>query len=100
MNGFNLNATILNVLAPNSVLDMRGGTLSYVTVLSMDGTVRFQELTMGKFISGTVMGTTQTVKVVVIMIFIFRCIGNLYNGDIDVANTLKVTNGSVIYNQV
>jgi hypothetical protein len=49
MNGFNLNATILNVLAPNSVLDMRGGTLSYVTVLSMDGTVRFQELTMGKF---------------------------------------------------
>jgi hypothetical protein len=40
MNGFNLNATILNVL--NSVLDMRGGTLSYVTVLSMDGTVRFR----------------------------------------------------------
>jgi hypothetical protein len=32
----------LNVLAPNSVLDMRGGTLSYVTVLSMDGTVRFR----------------------------------------------------------
>jgi hypothetical protein len=51
MNGFNLNATILNVLAPNSVLDMRGGTLSYVTVLSMDGTVRFQEPTMGEILS-------------------------------------------------
>jgi hypothetical protein len=33
MNGFNLNATILNVLAPNSVLDMRGGTLSVTVFL-------------------------------------------------------------------
>jgi hypothetical protein len=41
MNGFNLNATILNVLA--QIRFRCGGTLSYVTVLSMDGTVRFQD---------------------------------------------------------
>jgi hypothetical protein len=70
MNGFNLNATILNVLA-KFCFRYAGGTLSYVTVLSMDGTVRFQELKWENFISGTVeyYGTTQTVKVVVIMIF-------------------------------
>jgi hypothetical protein len=71
MNGFNLNATILNVLAPNSVLDMRGGTLSYVTVF-YGRYCSFSGANNGRnFISGTVeyYGTTQTVKVVVIMIF-------------------------------
>jgi hypothetical protein len=66
MNGFNLNATILNVLAPNSVLDMRGGTLSYVTVCLWTVLFVFRANNGKNFISGTVeyYGTTQTVKVV------------------------------------
>jgi hypothetical protein len=100
MNGFNLNATILNVLAPNSVLDMRGGTLSYVTVLSMDGTVRFQELTMGEIYlwNSRILWYYSNSKSGSYYDLLFSGASGIYTmaSDIDVANTLKVTNGSVI----
>lgn len=100
LNGYNLTANKLNITAPNSVLDMRGGSLSYTSVLSMQGTVRYSGVTNGKpFTSGTVeyYGTTQTVTAGNYNNLLFSGTTGIYTmaSDLDVANTLKVTNGSV-----
>jgi hypothetical protein len=100
LNGFNLNTQILNISAPNAILDMRTGALSYGTLLSMEGTVRFSGATNGRnFTSGTVeyYGTAQTVKSGSYYDLVFSGASGVYAmaSDIDVANTLKVTGGSV-----
>jgi hypothetical protein len=100
MNGYNLTTNALNVIAPNSVIDMRGGTLNYTSVLSMDGTVRFSGATNGvPFASGTVeyYGTTQTVTSGNYYKLLFTGATGIYtmSSDIDVANTLEITNGAV-----
>lgn len=101
LNGFNLNVHTLNILTPNSVLDMRGGTLSYNSILSMEGTVRFSGATNGRdFASGTVeyYGNAQTVKSGSYDDLVFSGISGAYTmaSDIYVANTIKVTNGAVV----
>ena len=100
MNGFNLNTQILNIFTPNAILDMRGGTLSNVSVLFMEGTIRFSGATNGRnFTSGTVEynGTAQTVKSGSYNDLLFSGAAGVYTmaSDVDVSNTLKVTNGSV-----
>ncbi|TRX36703.1 T9SS sorting signal type C domain-containing protein [Flavobacterium restrictum] len=100
MNGFNLTTNALNVVAPNSVLDMRGGTLLYTTAPSMDGKVRFSGITNGTpFSSGTVeyYGATQTVTAGDYFKLLFTGAGGVYTmaSDVDVANTLTITNGGV-----
>lgn len=100
MNGYNLTTNALNVIAPNSVLNMRGGTLTCTSVLSMDGTVRFSGATNAKpFSSGTVEynGTTQTVTNGNYNKLLFSGIGGVYtiDSDIDVAKTLNVSNGNL-----
>ncbi|WP_310560240.1 T9SS sorting signal type C domain-containing protein [Flavobacterium sp.] len=100
MNGFNLTTNALNVLAPNSVLNMRAGTLTCTSVPSMDGTVRFSGVTNGvPFASGTVeyYGTTQTVTSGNYFKLLFSGASGVYtmSSDIDVASTLNITNGAV-----
>ena len=100
MNGYNLTTNALNVIAPNSVLNMRGGILTSSAVLSMDGTVRFSGPTNAKpFSSGTVEynGTTQTVTNGNYYKLLFSGVGGVYTiaNDIDIANTLTVTNGAL-----
>ena len=100
MNGYNLTTNALNVLAPNSVLDMRTGILTCTSVPSMDGTVRFSGVTNAKpFASGTVeyYGATQTVTSGIYFKLLFTGVGGIYTVDsnIDVANTLSATNGAV-----
>lgn len=100
MNGYNLTTNALNILAPNSVLDMRGGTLTCTSVLSMDGTIRFSGLSNAKpFSSGTVEynGTTQNVTAGSYYNLLFSGAGGVYTmaSDIDVANKLNVTNGAL-----
>lgn len=100
MNGYNLTTNALNVLAPNAFLDMRGGTLTCTSVLSMDGTVRFSGATNAiPFSSGTVEynGTTQTVTTGSYFKLLFSGIGGIYtmNSNINVANTLIVTKGNL-----
>lgn len=100
MNGYNLTTNALNVIAPNSVLNMQGGILTFSAVLSMDGTVRFSGPTNAKpFSSGTVEynGTTQTVTNGNYYKLLFSGVGGVYTiaNDIDIANTLTVTNGAL-----
>jgi hypothetical protein len=102
MNGYNLTTNALNVLAPNAVLDMRGGTLICTSVSSMDGTVRFSGISNAiPFSSGTVEynGTTGTQTVTTGSYFklLFSGIGGVYTmgSNIDVANTLIVTTGNL-----
>jgi len=100
MNGYNLTTNALNVIAPNSVLDMRGGTLTCASVLSMDGTVRFSGATNAKpFSSGTVeyYGTAQTVTTGNYFKLLFSGATGVYTmaSNIDVASTLSITNGAV-----
>jgi hypothetical protein len=100
LNGYNLTTNGLNILAPNSVLDMRGGTLTFASVPSMDGTVRFSGVTNGKsFPSGTVeyYGTTQTVASGTYFNLLFSGGSGVYiiASDIDVANKLNIANGAV-----
>ena len=100
MNGYNLTTNALNVLAPNSVLDMRGGTLTCASVLSMDGTVRYSGVTNARpFSSGTVeyYGAAQTVTNGSYYNLLFSGVGGIYTmaSNIDVANTLNITNGAV-----
>jgi hypothetical protein len=100
MNGYNLTTNALNVLAPNSILDMRGGVLTCTSVPSMDGTVRYSGTTNAKpFASGTVeyYGTTQTVTNGNYFNLLFTGASGVYTmtSDIDVANTLNITNGAV-----
>jgi hypothetical protein len=103
LNGNNLTANALNVLAPNSVIDMRGATLNYSSLLSMDGTVRFSGATNAKpFASGTVeyYGATQTVTTGNYFNLLFSGVAGVYTmtTDIGVANTLTITNGAVTLN--
>lgn len=100
LNGNNLTANSLNVLAPNSVIDMRNGALNYSSLLSMDGTVRFSGATNAKpFASGTVeyYGATQTVASGSYFNLLFSGAAGVYTmaTDIDVANKLNITNGAV-----
>jgi hypothetical protein len=100
LNGNNLTANSLNVLAPNSVIDMRNGALNYSSLLSMDGTVRFSGATNAKpFASGTVeyYGATQTVTSGSYFNLLFSGAAGVYTmaTDIDVANKLNITNGAV-----
>ncbi|SHF89242.1 hypothetical protein SAMN05443549_101722 [Flavobacterium fluvii] len=100
MNGYNLTTNALNVLAPNSILDMRSGTLTCTSVLSMDGTIRFSGAANGKpFSSGTVeyYGTAQTVTNGNYFKLLFSGATGVYTmaSDIDVASTLNITNGAV-----
>ena len=100
MNGFNLTTNALNVIAPNAVLDMRGGTLNYSSLLAMDGTIRFSGATNAKpFASGTVeyYGATQTVTSGSYFNLLFSGATGVYTmtTDIDVANKLNITNGAV-----
>lgn len=100
MNGYNLTTNALNVIAPNSILNMRGGTLTCTSVLSMDGTVRFSGATNARpFASGTVeyYGVSQTVTTGNYYNLLFSGASGVYTmtSDIDVANTLNVTNGAV-----
>lgn len=103
MNGFNLTTNALNVIAPNSVLDMRGGTLAYSSLLGMDGTIRFSGATNAKpFASGTVeyYGVAQTVASGNYFNLLFSGAAGVYSmiTDIDVANKLNITNGAVTLN--
>ncbi|MFV5697158.1 T9SS sorting signal type C domain-containing protein [Flavobacterium sp. ZT3R17] len=100
MNGFNLTANAINIVAPNAVLDMRGGSLTYTTVPSMDGTVRFSGVTNGKaFESGTVeyYGLTQTVASGNYYDLLFSGVNGVYTmaSNINIDNTLDITNGAV-----
>jgi hypothetical protein len=90
----------LNIIAPNSILEMRTGTLSFTSVLSMDGTARFSGTTNGKpFSSGTVeyYGTSQTVTGGDYFDLLFTGATGVYTmaSDVDVANKLNITNGAV-----
>jgi hypothetical protein len=98
MKDFSLTINKLNIIAPDSVLEMRAGTLTFASVLSMDGTVRFSGTTNGKpFASGTVeyYGTTQAVTGGSYYKLMFTGVGGIYTmaSTIDVANTLNATNG-------
>jgi hypothetical protein len=100
MNGFNLTANALNIAAPNAILDMRGGVLSYNAVAAMDGKVRFSGISNGlAFPSGTVeyYGGVQTAATGSYYNILFSGVGGIYTigNNIDVANTLNVTNGAV-----
>ena len=100
LNGNNLTANSLNVLAPNSVIDMREGILNYSSLLAMDGTIRFSGATNAKpFASGTVeyYGATQTVASGSYFNLLFSGAAGVYTmaTDIDVANKLNITNGAV-----
>nr|WP_315148585.1 T9SS sorting signal type C domain-containing protein [uncultured Flavobacterium sp.] len=100
MNGYNLSANALNLLSADAIIDMREGTLSYSTVPAMDGKIRFSGSTNGMpFESGTVeyYGPLQTVTAGNYYNLLFNGIGGVYtmSSDIDVANTLTVTNGAV-----
>lgn len=100
MNGFNLTTNALNILAVNSILDMQGGTLSYSSLLAMDGKVRFSGATNAiPFPSGTVeyYGANQTVTSGNYFKLLFTGASGVYTmaSDIRVASTLNVTNGDV-----
>ncbi|WP_165698032.1 T9SS sorting signal type C domain-containing protein [Flavobacterium nackdongense] len=100
MNGNNLTVNGLNILNSNSVLDMRGATLTYSSALAMDGTVRFSGATNAKpFASGTVeyYGATQTVTNGSYFNLLFSGAAGVYQmtTDIDVVNKLNITNGAV-----
>lgn len=100
LNGYNLTTTALNMIASNSVMDMRGGTLTYTSILSMDGTIRFSGATNGKpFSSGTIeyYGASQTVTNGNYFKLLFSGASGVYTmaSDISVANTLDITNGAV-----
>lgn len=100
MNGYNLTTSALNVLAPSSVIDMRGGTLIFASVVSMNGTIRFSGISNAKpFSSGTVEynGTSQTVTTGSYFNLLFSGTGGVYTmgSDIDIANTLTVTKGDL-----
>jgi hypothetical protein len=100
MNNFNLTSNALNLNDPNAIIDMRGGTLTYTSVPAMDGTIRFSGATNGvPFASGTVeyYGTTQTVTAGNYYKLLFTEATGVYTmaSDIDVANTLNITNGAL-----
>ncbi len=100
LNGNNLTANAINILTPNSVIDMRDGTLNYSSILSMDGTIRFSGVTNAKpFASGTVeyYGANQTVTSGSYFDLLFSGAAGVYQmtTDIDVANKLNITNGAV-----
>ncbi|MFV5683900.1 T9SS sorting signal type C domain-containing protein [Flavobacterium sp. GB2R13] len=100
MNGFNLTVGSLNIPTVDAVLDMKTGVLSYAGLTDMEGKVRFSGATNGKaFATGIVdyYGTGQTVAIGAYNELLFSGVGGSYTiaGDLDIANTLTVTNGAV-----
>ncbi len=100
MNGFDLNAAILNLDITESVLDMGVGNLSYTALASMEGTIRFSGAANGKpFGSGTVeyYGGTQNVTGGAYFNLLFSGLSGNYSigSDININNSLTVTKGAV-----
>ncbi len=98
MNGYNLDVGILNITAPNAILDMLGGIFSLTAVTDMEGTIRFSGATNGlSFATGTVeyYGLGQIVTPGNYNNLSFTGIGGSYSiaNDLSVGNKLIVTNG-------
>lgn len=100
MNGFNLTVASLNIPTADAILDMKTGVLTYASITDMEGKLRFSGATNGRaFATGIVdyYGTGQTVAIGAYNELLFSGVGGSYtiSGDLDIANTLTVTNGAV-----
>lgn len=100
VNGFNLTVGILDITAPNSVLDMIGGSLTYAALASTRGTIRFSGATNGKAFSDGMVdyyGIGQTVAGGTYYNLLFTGAGGSYSvtSDLDVNNTLTISNGAL-----
>lgn len=100
MNGFNLAVGSLNIPTIDAVLDMKNGILSYTAITDMEGKLRFSGATNGKaFATGIVdyYGTGQTVAIGAYNELLFSGVGGIYTiaADLDIGNTLTVTNGAL-----
>lgn len=104
LNGYNLSGAGsilgLNMSSTGAILDMKGGSLSFLSIESMSGKIRFSGLSNGFAIStGTIeyAGSTQNIAPGLYNNLEISSLGTkTVSGNVDVIGSLKLTSGIVV----